>query len=316
MILKNVWKDGYDDQLGNWYTSPKQIVYGNVTHTIAQLSQMGYFDFYGNVIKKHPRKPTEIVVYTDAFCFSCCSIVTKGFKEHGSAIVVGYNGNPLIEGTMYFDVGQSPTSVEQVDTYTLTEEMKIFKQYGLTMGFSFFESFRHNYNYNETIPREFLVDEIDERSPISEYLEESISMFSNYTKYIVQKYTKQCNKDNKRLVLIDNKCDEIVHKIDEHAFGGYECGNNGKWSDKCVIAGCHEGFLFDFMNQKCIEDVCYNRLSDATTTMLLILITIIIGCLLVVIIFIVIIVLLIVCLCKKKKKGEVEMDYVALQLIE
>ena len=58
-----------------------------------------------------PRKPTEIVVYTDSFCYSCCAFTTKSFKEHGSVILVGFDGDPTKDGVNKFEVGQSPTAV-------------------------------------------------------------------------------------------------------------------------------------------------------------------------------------------------------------
>ncbi|EMD44788.1 Hypothetical protein EHI5A_226290 [Entamoeba histolytica KU27] len=59
---------------------------------------------------KHPRKPTEIVVYTDSYCYSACSCVTKGLKECRGAILVGFDGDPYGKDEE-FEVGLSPIIV-------------------------------------------------------------------------------------------------------------------------------------------------------------------------------------------------------------
>ena len=38
--------------------------------------------------------------------------------------------------------------------------------------------------------------------------------------------------------------------------GGYECDEEGKWSDKCVPKYCDNGFYFDEIKNECIKDVC------------------------------------------------------------
>ena len=80
--------------------------------------------------------------------------------------------------------------------------------------------------------------------------------FTEKTVQIIEKYKTECNPKNKRLVLVDSKCDETAKKIDSHAYGGYICGDDGKWSSTCVISHCEEGYHFDYMNQKCIIDPC------------------------------------------------------------
>ena len=288
------------ETLGSWYTNPVNIQYGNETHSITKPSLMPYIELY-NFKMKNQRKPSEIVVYTDAFCYSCCSIFTKGIKEHGSAIIVGYNGDPSLEGVKEFDVGQAPSAVESVDTYYTTPETSAMKRLGFTMTFTFIESFRYNYQYNEKYPREFLIDEIDVRSPINEFNEETRSAFSEYTNKVVQMYQSQCNAENKRLVKIDNKCDEGMKQKDEHARGGYVCGNDNQWSEECVIANCEEGYLFDFDQQKCIDDICYlfhNKL--ITMIIVIVIVALVADC----IITLLVVICLILCVCYCAKKGK------------
>ncbi|GAB1221260.1 hypothetical protein ENUP19_0076G0018 [Entamoeba nuttalli] len=71
--------------LGEWYTNTRIIKYGDVEHNVTQPS---IDELKKTILMKKPRKPTEIVVYTDSYCYSACSLVTKGLKEWGGAILV------------------------------------------------------------------------------------------------------------------------------------------------------------------------------------------------------------------------------------
>ena len=242
--------------LGKWYTEPIDVDYGNnVHHKMTQFSLMENSNKLYARLKNNPRKPTDIVVYTDAFCYSCCSILTKGLKERGSAIIVGFEGDPRSKGTSLFDVGQSPSSVLTFSEIINDRYNNLMKR-GFDMTFTFIQSFKYNYTYKETIPREFIVDEVDERVDIYSYDESLIDSFTQQTKRIVNKYVNECNPQNKRLVKNDNSCDNVLKNIDQHAHGGYECGDDGKWSNKCVATYCDYGYRFDFDNQKCIPHVC------------------------------------------------------------
>ncbi|EMD46844.1 Hypothetical protein EHI5A_164950 [Entamoeba histolytica KU27] len=188
-----------------WYLKPKTIKYGDVEHIITQPS---IEVFQENKLMKNPRKPTEIVVYTDSYCYSACSILTKGLKEWGSAILVGFNGDPNGKDEE-FEVGQSPTGVDDIDGLC-GSEYSIFK-YGYSLSLSFLESFRYNYNYDETIPREFLTDMIDERVNIYQYSNNNLEEFEEETLKIVDKYKIKCNPKNKRLVKVDSNCDKEIN---------------------------------------------------------------------------------------------------------
>ena len=56
------------------------------------------------------KKPTEIIIFTDGYSFSCTSDFIKGLQEHGHAILVGYNARPGIEKSD-FDAAQSSSSM-------------------------------------------------------------------------------------------------------------------------------------------------------------------------------------------------------------
>ena len=38
--------------------------------------------------------------------------------------------------------------------------------------------------------------------------------------------------------------------------GGFECDDEGKWSEICVPSYCDNGYYFDRINQKCLENKC------------------------------------------------------------
>ena len=192
-------------------------------------------------------------MYTDGFCYSCCSVFTKGLKERGSAILVGYNGDPRRKGIKQFDVGQSPSSVMAFSSL-VNDQYNVLKKSGFDMTFTFVESFKYNYSYSERIPREFIIDEIDERVDIQSFDETNIDLFTKQSKLLLEKYKTECNPLNKRLVKYNKTCDEKI--TIKHAHGGFACGNDGKWTTNCIATYCDEGYKFDFDKQRCIEQVC------------------------------------------------------------
>jgi hypothetical protein len=52
--------------------------------------------------------------------------------------------------------------------------------------------------------------------------------------------------------------DSCKFENDSHAHGGFQCGNDGKWSNVCVPSYCDEGYIFDTFYRKCIKDECLN----------------------------------------------------------
>ncbi|GAT99419.1 hypothetical protein CL6EHI_013440 [Entamoeba histolytica] len=145
--------------------------------------------------------------------------------------------------------------------------------YGYNLRISVGERYRYNYEYNETIPREFLTDMIDERVNIYQFSNYKINEFAEQTKKIIEKYQTKCNPKNKRLVKRDSKCDNEINI--EHGHGGYECGDNGEWSSKCVLAYCDEGYKFDYINNKCIKGICSSGMPIMTVNLVMIILGII-----------------------------------------
>ena len=63
---------------------------------------------------------------------------------------------------------------------------------------------------------------------------------------------------------------------EKYTHGGYECGENGIWSDKCVPSFCDIGYFFDRNEKKCVKDVCYKEKNFFTKKRLIYLIFLII----------------------------------------
>ncbi|EMD45715.1 Hypothetical protein EHI5A_066210, partial [Entamoeba histolytica KU27] len=165
--------------LGEWYTNPNIINYGDIEHKVSQPSVMKWEQMK---LMRKPRKPTEIVVYTDPLCYSGCSTLAKGLKEWGSAIIVGYGGD--IYGTdEEFEVGLSSSNAIYVSDI---DKDNILKQYGYNLKISLLERYKHNYNYNENIPSEFLTDIVDERIHVSSSVYNRDEIIKEETKKIVE----------------------------------------------------------------------------------------------------------------------------------
>ena len=74
---------------------------------------------------------------------------------------------------------------------------------------------------------------------------------------------KKCNRNN--LLLKFDPNDEktcYVFDDDEHAHDGYQCGEDGEWSNICVPYYCDIVYIFDTLNKKCIKDIWKEDGSD------------------------------------------------------
>ncbi|EKE40828.1 hypothetical protein ENUP19_0057G0075 [Entamoeba nuttalli] len=245
-----------------FYASSITVKYGNVEHVKTQtgIIQSAVTDLY---FKKNPRNPTDIIVMTDAFCYSACSLLAKGMKERGNAILVGYLGDPEGEKELY-DVGQSPSVVVSPETIFTEQQLSDMDSVSLTMQISFAETYLHDYSYNQTIPREFIIEPVDELQFLDSY-NNRIELFASAALSLYNKYQTDCNPSNDRLVKRSQDCDSKI--TIEHAHGGYKCGVDGKWSDECVATYCDNGYFFDFYNKKCVIDVCGSTSESSSSSM-------------------------------------------------
>jgi len=198
------------------------------------------------------RKPNEIIVFTDGLSFSATSILIKNLQESGNAIIVGYNGNPSIAKKDYkFDSSQSPTSLNDL----LQNDINVInlQKYGIIVnGLSHIETFNDSYvNKEKTpIPREYIINPIDERSNIyNRYFDSRYDEFINEAKRIFKKYEKECNPNNKNMVLYNSYC-KFGNDIQ---IGGYKC-MNGRWHNTCQISNCKKPYIFDTYVKRCISE--------------------------------------------------------------
>ena len=208
-----------------------------------------------NFENKRLKNSTDIIIFTDGYCYSSCSDFVKAFQDTGGAIIVGYNGNPTIEGRDEFDASQSPSSVA---TFTTKEYYELKKLGYEISGITFSESFDDSYQ-NKTeapIPREYTVDLVDRRVPIfGPYSDELYTTFISYATEIFNEFKTKCSKNNKRLLLDD----EDNCKFEDHRKGGHPCNENEEWDKgKCEAYYCDLGYYYDQFKKECVLDRCTN----------------------------------------------------------
>ena len=204
------------------------------------------------------KKPTDIIIFTDSYSLSSASTFIKGFQDLGGAIIVGYFGNPKIEGIDLFDASQSNSEIQPIPDEDKSDLLYLGFDIYLTTGEVFDDSFAKE----NPIPMEYTINPIDYRVDIySEYNDNIYDDFIDEGKNIFSKFNEQnyCNSKNKKLVLHDdNNCNSITD--DEHAHGGYICGDNNIWDKtKCIPYYCDIGFYFDKYQKKCIEECKYEN---------------------------------------------------------
>ena len=209
------------------------------------------------------KKPTEIIVFTDGFSFSCGSIFIKGLQVYGSAIIVGYNAIPGISKSD-FDASQSNSAVETFDD-------SIYSNNLLDLGFNAqvtnMEQFDPNDKDEVKTPMEFKIYPVDIISKIStEYDDEYYERFIYEAKSIFEDYNEnnKCNPENKFLYYETIECDSKINI--EHGHGGYLCGSDGTWdTSNCILAYCDVGYILNDEKNKCIEDPCESIISNNIT---------------------------------------------------
>ena len=254
---------------------------------------------------KNPRNPTDIIVYTDGFSFSATSLLFKFLQYYGGCISVGYFPNPNLKGKEYYDSSLSPSSILTQDT------LKVFQPDG-------FKTLSDRYNYEFVItgsqifyspddftrPLEYEVTPVDEivniylndlnlSDPSSVFNnKENYEVFINESLRIFDKYKKNCNPKNKKLLLITDECKGKFGI--EHLHGGYACTDDGVWDKTtCVPSYCDIGYIYDHKNKKCIADTC--KLGDPSLIIIVVVISSIV---------LVFVVGILICYCIHKKNRE------------
>ena len=128
-------------------------------------------------------------------------------------------------------------------------------------GITWAETYDDYYEQENPLPREYLLDPVDERVDIYEpYTDDNYQLFIDKAKEIFDKYNNkgECNKNNKKLTLepLSDEC--YVFDDDEFVHGGYECNDEGKWSNVCRKYYCDIGYYYNHYKGKCIRDICAN----------------------------------------------------------
>ena len=239
-----------------------KIDYGNnVEDALSQPFILNGQDFRKriNSIKSKltkPRNPTDIIVYTDGYSFSAKSLFINYLQFYGGGITVGFFGNPNKKNYKF----DSSLSSSIIYSHNKLKDIsyvykKLYEEYGFSMNIPLLLTF---YNPNNlTIPIEYEITPVDEIVDIYEYPSfdnDNYSEFINEANEIFKKYKNKCNPNNKKLLLIHSKCDMYFNNNYTH--GGYECGDDGIWSDKCVPSYCDQGYIFDYIKKECILDYC------------------------------------------------------------
>lgn len=205
-----------------------------------------------NVNKKENLKnPTDIIIFTDSYCYSACSVFIKSFQNTGGAIIAGFNGNPKL-GLDEFDASQSASSVEAIKD----KEYYDLQSLGYIInGITFAETFDSSYQNPNPKPREYAIDLVDERVPI--YAPYSDNLYNDFIKKandIFKKYENNCNKNNTKFLLDDENC-----FVNDTRKGGHPCGENGEWDmTKCEAYYCQLGYYYDQFKKECVLDICTN----------------------------------------------------------
>ena len=104
------------------------------------------------------KSPTDIIIFTDSFSYSATSFFIKGLQETGSAITVGYYGNPKEENEP-MDASQSPSFVGNFKNTDIYQNLKNagFEIRGVTI----YESYNYTYQNENPTPREYLIHPVD-----------------------------------------------------------------------------------------------------------------------------------------------------------
>ena len=206
------------------------------------------------------RKPTEILIYTDGYSFSAAGLFMQYLQKSGGAIIAGYLGNPKYNNKK-FDISQSPSPVfdsgllKIFSPVNYNNLLNSLSNNNWEIQIPGIQSFYDSQNAN--VPLEYEVIEPDIHSNIYQSFEldqETLEIFISNAKNILTKFQTDCNKNNKNLVKISEECDGQFGN--DYTHGGYECGNDGKWSNNCVPSYCDPGYFFNHNTKKCVKDIC------------------------------------------------------------
>ena len=244
VLLKNGQNVNYGNRIKDFISQPFNLYDKNHRKNIEKIK----------LKIKNKRKPTDIIIIADGFSYSATSLFLKYLQYYGGGITVGIFGHPG-KKNIPFDSSLSPSAIIENDTlYEVSEDYrKLRDNYNFTLQMALIQSFYTPYNIS--IPLEYVITPVDESQPFYEFFfDETYQDFIEVAKDIHKKYKTECNPKNKKLVKVSSECDK--HFNNDYTHGGYECGDDGKWSNKCVASYCDLGYMFDYNENKCVKDFC------------------------------------------------------------
>jgi len=241
-----MWDPTQKDQFGNIIHERTQKI-----DMSAKETMVDYFDFS---LHNHPRKPTDIIVITDGFCFSACSMFVNNVIRSGSAIVAGSGMPTPSDPDGLFAAGQSPSCV--LDPEENYDEFKHSSNYGLRFKLTFLETYNISEKLDEKYPGDFDVLPIDKHLGYYEMNNPNLEVILEKAKEVRTWFKKQCNPKNHHLLKVTKDCTSS----DPNALTcGHPCGSDGKWDTKCVISSCKAGYMVDFERNMCVPNPCDYR---------------------------------------------------------
>ena len=202
-------------------------------------------------ILKNKRKPTDILIYTDGNTRSFSSLLIKSLQYYGGGIVVGYFGIPN-KTDIPFDSAQSTSELIPQEQFLLKSQgyKELYEKYNISIEMPDTPYFYGDFYFKN--PLEYSVTPIDERVEIyQDFNYETYQVFIDEAKKILEKYKTKCNPKNKKLVFVTYECDNKFEYNDTH--GVYECGDDGKWTKKCIPSYCDDGYVFSYTRNKCVS---------------------------------------------------------------
>jgi len=234
--------------------------YGNVEHNHTAKYPKATKDLLSKYVAdalKHARKPTDILIATDGFCFSACSEFVYNIIRQGSAIIVGY-GSTHPHDTQYAAAQCPALTISIGDIF---KDLNI-SSHGITMRVSHMENYNISLTMNETIPSDYDILRINKHigyydNPLNPVIEDMIP----YLKKAHEDYLTTCDPLNKHLLLVNDECKQKMLLEDPNTlFAGYPCNGNGNWDNTtCLISSCKPGYAVDFDTNKCVVNDCDPR---------------------------------------------------------
>ncbi|ELP93711.1 hypothetical protein EIN_432730 [Entamoeba invadens IP1] len=225
-------------KLTEWYSNPQTDTYGDVLYTHTQPSYLNS-PSSGTYQMKNVRKSNEIIVMTDHFCFSACSLFAKNVVEKKSAITATYSGLPT---STFRVVGESPTVVIKDEEITRNYNVDL-GTFGLSMKISFMPSLPSD--ESDFVPNEYRTHQPEEYVDIDSFedTESSVMEFIKAAIQIYENHQIQCNDNQTKK---DDRCKE---SSDSESWGSL-CINGVFNPEQCEFIECREGYIRD--NNKCI----------------------------------------------------------------